>query len=253
MHSARQKRTVLVTGGSRGIGAGIARMFGKRGWDVVLTYVSSKIAAEAVATEILDAGSQSYVLQCDTRKEADICAAFAALDDLGIRIDALVNNAGTTGPRTRLLELPGEVLRDVIDTNLVGVVLCSREAARRMARSRGGAGGVIVNISSTGTKLGNPNQWVHYAATKGAIDTLTNGLARELAVEGIRVAAVAPGLTLTDPAEEAQIWARLENMKGEIPMARPGSVDEIAEGVFWLCSDAASYCTGIVLPIAGGR
>ena len=129
--------------------------------------------------------------------------AFAALDDRGIRIDALVNNAGTTGPRTRLLDLSGEVLRDVVDTNLIGVVLCSREAARRMARSRGGNGGAIINISSTGTKLGNPNQWVHYAATKGAIDTLTNGLARELAAEGIRVAAVSPGLTLTDPAHEA--------------------------------------------------
>ena len=246
-------RTVLVTGGSRGIGAGIARMFGKRGWNVVLTYVSNVTSANAVAKDILAAGSQAHVLKCDTRSETDICSAFAALDALGIRVDALVNNAGTTGPQTRLLDLSEDVLRDVVDTNLIGVILSSREAARRMAKSRGGSGGVIVNISSTGTKLGNPNQWVHYAATKGAIDTLTNGLARELACEGIRVAAVSPGLTLTDPAKEAQVLARLDTMKSEIPMARPGSVDEVAECVYWLCSDAASYCTGIVLPIAGGR
>ncbi len=136
---------------------------------------------------------------------------------------------------------------------MIGVILNSREAARRMAKSRGGSGGVIVNISSTGTKLGNPNQWVHYAATKGAIETFTNGLARELAVEGIRVAAISPGLTLTDPTNEAGILARLATMKGEIPLARAGSVDEVAEGVYWLCSDAASYCTGVGLPIAGGR
>ncbi len=247
------RRTVIVTGGGRGIGAGIARMFGGRDWDVVLTYVADRASADAVAAEIAASGSRAYILKCDTRSEADICSAFSAIDELGVTISALVNNAGTTGPRTRLLDLEADNLRNVVDTNLIGVILCSREAARRMAKSRGGSGGVIVNISSTGTRLGNPNQWVHYAATKGAIDTLTNGLARELAIEGIRVAAVSPGLTLTDPAKEADILARLESMKGEIPLARAGSVDEVAEGVFWLCSDAASYCTGVVLPIAGGR
>src|SRR6202011_804310 len=122
--------------------------------------------------------------------------------------------------------------------NLIGVLLCCREAARQMSTRHGGKGGVIVNISSTGTKLGNPNQWVHYAATKGAVDVLTNGLARELAPDGIRVAAVAPGLTLSDPALEPQIMARLETLKGEIPMARPGTVTEVAEGVYWLASSA---------------
>jgi NAD(P)-dependent dehydrogenase (short-subunit alcohol dehydrogenase family) len=246
-------RTVLVTGGSRGIGAGIARMFGARGWDVVLTFAKDLQAAQSVVAEIESKGGSASAFQCDTRNEDDIIRLFESLDERGVSISALVNNAGVTGPKTSLLDLTSDVLREVVDVNLIGVILCAREAARRMAKSRGGTGGVIVNLSSTGTKLGNPGQWVHYAATKGAIDVLTNGLARELATEGIRVAAVAPGLTMTDPVLEPQILARLAAMQGEIPLARAGTVDEVAEGVFWLCSDAASYCTGIVLPIAGGR
>jgi NAD(P)-dependent dehydrogenase (short-subunit alcohol dehydrogenase family) len=246
-------KTVVVTGGSRGIGAGIARMFGARGWDVVLTFVKDKRGAQSVIADIERNGGHAIAEPCDTRNEGDIVRLFESLDQRGVRVSALVNNAGVTGPKTSLIDLTSDALREVVDVNLTGVILCSREAARRMARSRGGAGGVIVNLSSTGTKRGNPNQWVHYAATKGAIDVLTNGLARELATEGIRVAAVAPGLTLTDPALATQISARLAAMKGEIPLARAGTVEEVAEGVFWLCSDAASYCTGIVLPIAGGR
>lgn len=247
------KKTVVVTGGSRGIGAGIARMFGARGWHVVLTFATNQSAAAIVIGEIRSLGGTVDALQCDTSNETDIVSLFAALDQRGIVVSALINNAGVTGPKTRLVDLSMATLREVVDVNLIGVILCCREAARRMATSRGGSGGVIVNISSTGTKLGNPGQWVHYAATKGAIDVLTNGLARELAADGIRVAAVAPGLTITDPASTAQIMARLETMKGEIPLARPGTVAEVAEGVYWLCSDAASYCTGVVLPMAGGR
>lgn len=247
------KKTVVVTGGSRGIGSGIARIFGERGWDVVLTYAANKEAADRVVRQIAAGGGTATAIRCNTRYENEITALFEELDRRGIEVSALVNNAGVTGPKTRLEELTGEILREVVEVNLIGVILCSREAARRMSTKRGGSGGVIVNISSTGTKLGNPNQWVHYAATKGGIDVLTNGLARELAPDGIRVVAVSPGLTLTDPALEPQIMARLETLKGEIPLARPGTVFEVAEGVFWLCSDAASYCTGVVLPIAGGR
>ena len=246
-------KTVVVTGGSRGIGAGIAKLFGARGWHVVLTYAHNEAAAAHVVTDVIASGGTALALRCDTRREDDIVALFADLDRRGHRISALVNNAGVTGPKTTLLEVTSETLREVVDVNVVGVILCCREAARRMSTRRGGAGGVIVNLSSTGTKLGNPNQWVHYAATKGAVDVLTNGLARELAPDGIRVAAVAPGLTLTDPARGPEIMARLAAMRGEIPLDRPGTVAEVAEGVFWLCSDAASYCTGVVLPIAGGR
>jgi NAD(P)-dependent dehydrogenase (short-subunit alcohol dehydrogenase family) len=247
------KKTVVVTGSSRGIGAGIAKTFGARGWDVVVTYASNVQAADAVVDEIKSAGGSAFAIRCNTRSEEDIKSLFESLDQRDVTLSALVNSAGVTGPKTRLEDLTSEVLREVVEVNLIGVILCCREAARRMSKNHGGTGGVIVNLSSTGTKLGNPNQWVHYAATKGAIDVLTNGLARELAPEGIRVAAVAPGLTLSDPALEPQIMARLETMKGEIPLARPGTVFEVAEGVFWLCSDAASYCTGVVLPIAGGR
>jgi NAD(P)-dependent dehydrogenase (short-subunit alcohol dehydrogenase family) len=247
------KKTIVVTGSSRGIGAGIAKTFGARGWDVVVTYVGNAQAADTVVDEIKSVGGTASAIRCNTRNEDDIKSLFETLDRRRATLSALINNAGVTGPRMRLEDLTIEVLREVVEVNLIGVVLCCREAVRRMSTKHGGMGGVIVNISSTGTKLGNPNQWVHYAATKGAVEVLTNGLARELAPEGIRVAAVAPGLTLTDPALEPQIMARLETMKGEIPLARPGTVFEVAEGVFWLCSDAASYCTGVVLPIAGGR
>lgn len=246
-------RTVLVTGGSRGIGAGIALLFGARGWNVVLTYVAREGAADEIVAAIQAGGGTARAVRCDTRIEHDVISLFASMAAAKEVPDAVINNAGITGPRTRLEDLALDALRDVIDVNLVGVILCCREAARLMSTRRGGLGGVIVNISSTGTKLGNPGQWVHYAATKGAIDVLTNGLARELAADDIRVAAVAPGLMLTDLAHESQVRARLDMMKGEIPMSRPGTVSEVAEGVYWLASDAASYCTGVVLPIAGGR
>ena len=246
-------KTVVVTGGSRGIGAGIAKLFAERGWQVVLTYANNKATADQVVAEIAKCGGTALAMRCDTRSEGDIVDVFAEIDRRGYAISAVVNNAGITGPTTTLMDLTSDTLREVVDVNLIGVILCCREAARRMSTRRGGAGGVIVNLSSTGTRLGNPNQWVHYAATKGAVDVLTNGLARELAADGIRVAAVAPGLTMTDPARAPEIMARLASMHGEIPLNRPGTVAEVAEGVFWLCSDAASYCTGVVLPIAGGR
>jgi NAD(P)-dependent dehydrogenase (short-subunit alcohol dehydrogenase family) len=235
------------------MGAEIARLFSLRGWRVVLTYASNEAAAQSVVKQISDAGGTASAVRCDTRSEADVKALFESLAAAGTVPDALVNNAGITGPKTRLEDLSIEVLRDVVDVNLIGVFLCCREAVKCMSTQRGGKGGVIVNMSSTGTKLGNPNQWVHYAATKGGVDVLTNGLARELAADGIRVCAVAPGLTLTDPALRPQIMARLETLKGEIPMARPGTVTEVAEAVYWLASDAASYCTGVVLNVAGGR
>jgi len=247
------RRLVVVTGGSRGIGAGIARVFGARGWDVLLTYREDRAAAEAVAEGLAAGGARAEVLRCDVADEAQVAALFEAADRFGAPLRALVNNAGVTGPRVRLEDLTAEVLRRVVEVNLVGAILCCREAVRRMSTRRGGAGGSIVTISSTATRLGSPNQWVHYAATKGAVDVLTAGLAREVGSEGIRVNAVAPGLTLTDPALEPQILARLETMRGEIPLDRAGTVEEVAEGVFWLCSDAAAYCTGAVLPIAGGR
>jgi NAD(P)-dependent dehydrogenase (short-subunit alcohol dehydrogenase family) len=219
-------KSVLVTGGSRGIGAATAKLFASRGW--------------SVAVSSLSGGNGSHA--ADVRDEAQVARLF----DVVGKLDALVINAGITGPKTRLADASGEVLRDVVATNLLGALHCAREAVRRDVKS-------IVLLSSTATKLGSPNQWVHYAATKGAVDVLTNGLAREVAERGIRVNAVAPGLTLSDPAQAAAIAARLESLKHEIPMARAGTAEEVAEAIFWLCSDAASYVTGVVLPVAGGR
>jgi NAD(P)-dependent dehydrogenase (short-subunit alcohol dehydrogenase family) len=234
------RKTVLITGGGRGIGAATVRLFAARGWRVAFTWTTRQPA--------LGEGTSAY--RCDVRNEADVTALFRQVAaDFG-RIDALVNNAGVTGPRCRIEDVTADLLRDVTATNLIGPILCAREAVRHMAAMGGGS---IVNLSSTATKRGSPDQWVHYAATKGAIDVLTAGLAAEVAAQGIRVNAVAPGLTLSDPADAGRIAARLDTMRGEIPMNRAGTADEVAEAVFWLCSDAASYVTGVVLPVAGGR
>jgi NAD(P)-dependent dehydrogenase (short-subunit alcohol dehydrogenase family) len=227
------QRSVLVTGGSRGIGAATARLFAARGWAVHISYVTDAVAAAQT-------GFPAH--RADVRDAAQVVRLF----DAAGRQDALVINAGITGAKTRLADATESDLRAVVETNLLGALFCAREAVRRGVRS-------IVLLSSTATRLGSPNQWVHYAATKGAVDTLTAGLAREVAGQGIRVNAVAPGLTLSDPGQAAAIAARLETMRHEIPMARAGTAEEVAEAIFWLCSDAASYVTGVVLPVAGGR
>ena len=234
------RKTVLITGGGRGIGAATVRLFAAKGWRVAFTWTTRQPAP----------GEGTSAYRCDIRSEADVTALFGQVAaDFG-RIDALVNNAGVTGPRCRIEDVTADLLWDVTATNLIGPILCAREAVRHMAAMGGGS---IVNLSSTATKRGSPDQWVHYAATKGAIDVLTAGLAAEVAAQGIRVNAVAPGLTLSDPADAGRIAARLDTMRGEIPMNRAGTADEVAEAVFWLCSDAASYVTGVVLPVAGGR
>ena len=245
--------TALITGGCRGIGAGISRRFLAEGWTVWATYARDRAAADRFVESLGEAVPALTLQQCDIRREADITRLFDALDAADLVPDALINNAGVTGPKTRLEDVAAAVVADVIAVNVTGTILMCREAVRRMSTARKGPGGAIVNLSSTGTKLGNPGQWVHYAASKGAIDVFTNGLAREVAEEGVRVNAVSPGLTLTDPAAEAAILERLEAMRHEIPMARPGGIDEVAAAVFWLCTPEASYVTGVTLPVAGGR
>lgn len=245
--------TALITGGCHGIGAGIARRFLAEGWSVHLTYARDEKSCADFLSGQSEHASRVAVNQCDIRREADVLNLFAGLDQSGQSLQALINNAGVTGPNTRLEDAAFEDISAVFAVNAIGTILMCREAVRRMSTRHGGGGGAIVNISSTGTKLGNPNQWVHYAASKGALDVFTGGLAREVAEEGIRVNAVSPGLTLRDPAEEAQVMARLETMRHEIPMARPGSVEEVAATVFWLCGAEASYVTGAVIPVAGGR
>jgi NAD(P)-dependent dehydrogenase (short-subunit alcohol dehydrogenase family) len=242
-------KTVLITGGSRGIGEAMVRLFRERGWTVIFTFVSNAAAAHKIATEV---GARA--VRCDSGDEDSILDLFATLDGEGTVIDALINNAGISGPRRRAVEVTRETLEDVTRVNFIGPVLFCREAVKRMSTAMGGKGGVVVNLSSTATKKGGAGQWADYAALKGAIDVFTNGLAREVAGEGVRVNAVAPGYVLTDMAVDGGIAARFdEALKSEIPMGRIGDVREVAEAAYWLCSDAAGYVTGTVMNVAGGR
>lgn len=243
---------MLVTGGSRGIGAATAVAAARNGWDVVITYASDDARAHEVAGRIAAAGRRAMVLRADVSREADVVAAFDAIDEAWGGLDALVNNAGIAPGYGPFTSLSAADLERTWAVNLTGAFLCAREAVRRMAFGSGGAGGVIVNVSSKAAVLGGPGEWIHYAASKGAIDTMTVGLAKEVAADGIRVNGVRPGLV------EAGFgpWAppgRVESMAPGIPMGRAASADEIAAAIIWLASPDASYVTGAVLDVAGGR
>lgn len=243
-----ETRTVLITGGSRGIGEATVRLFAARGWRVLFTYVRDKASAEKVAGET---GGTAY--RCDSADPDAITGLFKTLDGDGVYLDALVNNAGVSGPKRRLADVTPDILEDVWRANFMGPVLYCREAAARMSTRQGGRGGVIVNLSSTATRAGGPNQWADYAALKGAIDVLTRGLAREVGEEGVRVNAVAPGYVATDMSFAGGIIQNFDKFKHEVPMGRVGTVEEVAEGIYWLCSDQSTYVTGTVLTVAGGR
>ena len=244
---------LIVTGGSRGIGAATAMLAARQGWNVCLTYVRDGDAAASVAGAIEAGGGRAIAVQADVGRDDDIRAMFDAAEAAFGPVAGLVNNAGITGGFARVEELTGDLVRSVFDVNVVGTMLASAEAVRRMSTSRGGAGGVIVNISSTATKAGSPGEWVHYAASKGAIDVFTGGLAREVAREGIRVNAVAPGLILTDLHEAAGDPDRPGRMADQMPIGRAAEPEEVAEAIVWLLSDAASYVAGAIVPVAGGR
>jgi NAD(P)-dependent dehydrogenase (short-subunit alcohol dehydrogenase family) len=249
-----QVRPVLiVTGGSRGIGAAVARLAGARGYDVAVNYLLDRIAAEKVADEVRGKGGSALSVAADVSREEDVLRLFESVTrELG-SVDALVNSAGETGGFARVVDVTVETIAHVLAVNVTGSILCAREAVRRMSTKRGGNGGAIVNVSSLAARLGGANEWVHYAASKGAVETFTRGLAREVAAEGIRVNAVAPGLIETELHAAAGDPDRLNRLKGGVPMQRPGTADEVAEGILWLLSPAASYTTGAILDIGGGR
>ncbi|MGF1594229.1 MAG: SDR family oxidoreductase [Kiloniellaceae bacterium] len=246
-------RTLLVTGGGRGIGAAVARLGAARGYAVCVNYRSDAVAAEAVVAEIERAGGRALALPADVAREEEVERLFHAVDAELPPLTALVNNAGVTGRVARLEEASPETIRDVVDLNLLGSIWCARAAVRRMARRYGGAGGAIVNISSGAATLGSPGEYVWYAASKGAVDSLTLGLAKENAGEGIRVNAVAPGFVRTEIHAASGLPERLEKVAPTMPIGRAAEPEEIAEAVLWLLSDAASYTTGAVLRVAGGR
>jgi NAD(P)-dependent dehydrogenase (short-subunit alcohol dehydrogenase family) len=244
---------MLVTGGSRGIGAAIVRRGAAAGYEIALTYADDRAAADAVAAEVNGTGRRSVVVQADVAREADVLGAFAAVDDAFGRLDALVINAGITGRFTRVDEVDTATLERVLAVNVTGAFLCAREAVRRMSTARGGAGGAIVIVSSRAAGLGSPGEYVHYAASKAAVDTLTRGLAKEVAREGIRVNAVAPGLIDTEIHARGGRPERVARITPTIPMERIGSADEVAATVMWLLSQDASYVTGTILDVSGGR
>jgi NAD(P)-dependent dehydrogenase (short-subunit alcohol dehydrogenase family) len=247
------RRTLVVTGGSRGIGAAVARLAGTRGFSVAVNFLSKEAAADSVVKEIRASGGSAVAIRGDIGLEADIIRLFQdAEQELG-PICGLVNNAGVTGGFSRVETLEAASLAQVLSANVAGTILCAREAVKRMSTRRGGRGGVIVNISSLAARTGGAGEWVHYAASKGAVDTFTIGLAREVASEGIRVNAVAPGLIETELHAANRAPDRLARLTPTIPLGRPGSPAEIAEGVLWLLSEAASYTTGAILEIGGGR
>ena len=240
-------------GASRGIGAAVASLAGQRGFAVAVNFRIGASEATRVSDEIIAAGGRAIAIQADVSREADIVRMFETAErELG-PIKALVNNAAVTGGFARVEEVSSEAIQKVLTVNVAGVILCAREAVRRMSTKRGGTGGAIVNISSRAAHTGAAGEWVHYAASKGAIDSFTIGLAREVATEGIRVNAVAPGLVDTELHAANGDPGRLQRLMGTIPMGRAGTPQEVAHAVLWLLSQEASYATGSILEIGGGR
>jgi NAD(P)-dependent dehydrogenase (short-subunit alcohol dehydrogenase family) len=244
---------MLITGGSRGIGAATAVMAASRSYDVAITYLGNQQAADDVVEQCRSVGATAVAIRGDMAVEADVVEMFErTVTELGA-IDVLVNNAGTLHRAARLDEFEIGRIREVVAVNIVGAIIAAREAVLRMSSRHGGHGGAIVNVSSAASYLGSPNEFVDYAATKGAIDTMTIGLAAEVATEGIRVNAVRPGLIRTDIHERSGIADRVDKLAPNVPMRRGGDADEVAETILWLASDAASYITGTLVNCSGGR
>jgi NAD(P)-dependent dehydrogenase (short-subunit alcohol dehydrogenase family) len=246
------EKVLLVTGGSRGIGAAVCRL-AARNYRVAVNYAANEAAANALAAEIGAAGGEAVAIRADVGSEADVLAMFAAVERTFGRLDALVNNAGVVDVKARVDEMSLARMERMMRINVIGTMLCAREAVRRMSTGHGGRGGAIVNVSSVAAQLGSPDRYVDYAASKAAVDTFTVGLAREVATEGVRVNCVRPGIVDTGihASGGAPDWPAA--MRAQIPMRREGRPDEIAGAILWLLSDEASYTTGALLNVSGGR
>jgi NAD(P)-dependent dehydrogenase (short-subunit alcohol dehydrogenase family) len=246
-------KVVLITGGSRGIGAATARLAAARGYDVCVNFHTNRDAAGLVVQEVQAAGSRAVAVAADVSVEADVIRLFEACDTSFGRLDALVNNAGILETQTRVDAMDAPRISRVLATNVIGPFICAREAVRRMSTKYGGRGGAIVNVSSGASRLGSPGEYVDYAASKGALDTMTIGLSREVAEEGIRVNSVRAGHIYTELHASGGEPNRVERVKEMVPMKRGGSPDEIANAILWLLSDEASYTTGAFIDVAGGK
>ncbi|MBX3647818.1 MAG: SDR family oxidoreductase [Rhodocyclaceae bacterium] len=246
-------KIVIITGGSRGIGAATARLAAASGYAVCISYLRNSEAADAVVQDIVNAGGKAMAVAADVSVEDDIMRLFEQVDAQLGRVTALVNNAGILERHMRVEEMDAGRLSRVLAANVIGSFLCAREAVKRMSTRHGGSGGAIVNLSSAASRLGSPNEYVDYAASKGAIDTFTLGLSKEVAAEGIRVNAVRPGVIYTDIHADGGEPGRVDRVKSAVPMLRGGQPDEVAKAILWLLSDEASYSTGAILDVTGGR
>ena len=244
---------MLITGGSRGIGAATALAAAQAGYAVAVNYHSNSLAADEVVRSIRESGGQAIALQADVSREDEVMAMFARIDAKWGPLAALVNNAGVVDVSSRVDGMSVARLSRMLNTHVLGSFVCAREAVLRMSTRHGGSGGAIVNLSSAASKLGSPGQYVDYAACKGAIDTFTIGLAKEVASEGIRVNAVRPGIIETDIHASGGEPDRAQRLAPQVPMQRPGSAQEVANAIVWLLSSEASYCTGALLDVGGGR
>ncbi len=247
------EKVILITGGSRGIGRATAVLAGARGWSVGVNYVGDAAAAADTVAAVAAAGGRAIAIQGDVAIEAEVIACFEVAQTAFGPLDGFVNNAGIVAPGLPLAEMSAERLQRLFAVNIFGAYIGAREAARRMSRSRGGSGGAIVNVSSTAARIGGANEYVDYAGSKGAIDTLTLGLSKELGPEGVRVNAVRPGLISTEIHASGGKPDRAAIMGATTPLGRPGTAEEVAEAIIWLLSDAASYVTGALLDVAAGR
>jgi NAD(P)-dependent dehydrogenase (short-subunit alcohol dehydrogenase family) len=253
MQKTGARRVVLITGGSRGIGAATVLLAASNGWDVCLNYVSNLQAANAVASQASALGARVACVQGDVAIEADVVRMFAFCDQTFGRLDGLVNNAGVVASAQRVDQYSVERLERMFRTNVIGAFVCAREAIKRMSTKHGGQGGNIVNVSSVAARLGSPGEYVDYAASKAAIDAMTIGLAKEVATEGIRVNAVRPGVILTDIHASGGEPGRADRLKSLIPMQRAGEAKEIADAILYFLQPGSSYTTGALLDAGGGR
>lgn len=253
MVSQADTKHILITGGSRGIGRACAIRAGQRGWSVGVNYAGNAAAAEDTVKAVQAAGGQALAIKGDVAREADVIAMFEASEKAFGKLDALVNNAGIVGHKQPFAEYSFERLHRMFEVNVLGAYLCAREAVRRMAKSRGGRGGSIVNMSSIAARLGAPGEYVDYAGSKGAVDTMTLGLARELALDGIRVNAIRPGLIDTEIHASGGQPDRAARLGATTPMGRAGTAEEVAEAAIWLIENESDYLTASLIDVAGGR
>lgn len=246
-------KVLLVTGGSRGVGAATALLAARQGWAVAVNYSANSLAADEVVRCIRAGGGTAITVQADVAEEAQVLRMFQKVDAKLGRLTGLVNNAGVVDVTARVEDMSVARWKRMFDINVIGSMLCAREAVRRMSTRHGGEGGAIVNLSSAAARLGAPGQYVDYAAAKGAIDAFTIGLAKEVATDGIRVNAVRPGLIETEIHASGGLPDRVNQLKHQVPMQRGGTADEVAQAIVWLLSDAASYTTMSLLDVSGGR